>query len=188
MLAHIDFLETAIAELDTSLDTATAPFQTTLKRVCTIPGISVRTAITLLAECGADMTVFRTAAHLASWAGICPGNNISGGKSRTGRTRHGSVALRTALPEAAHAAARTKGTYLAAHHAHIRGRRGQLKAIGATRHDLLIAYWHVLHDQVDYADLGPDRAQHRRCTEQRTRRLVHQLEQLGHTVTIEPAT
>jgi transposase len=142
----------------------------------------------LLAECGADMTVFRTAAHPASWAGICPGNNISGGKSRTGRTRHGSVALRTALTEAAHAAARMKGTYLAAHHADIRGRRGQLKAIGATRHDLLIAYWHVVHDQVDYADLGPDWAQRRRSTEQRTRRLVHQLEQLGHTVTIGPAT
>ncbi|MEN3268880.1 MAG: transposase [Pseudonocardia sp.] len=188
MLAHIDFLETAIAELDTSLDKATAPFQAMLKRVCTIPGVSVRTAIMLLAECGADMTVFHTAAHLASWAGICPGNNTSGGKSRTGRTRHGSVALRTALTEAAHAAARTKGTYLAAHHAHIRGRRGQPKAIGATRHDLLIAYWHVVHDNADYADLGPDWAQRRRSSEYRTRRLLHQLEQLGHTVTIGPAT
>ena len=82
---------------------------------------------------------------------------------------------------------RTRNTYLAAHHAHIRGRRGLLKAIGATRHDLLIAYWHVVHDQVDYIDLGPDWAQRRRSTEQRTRRLVHQLEQLGHTVTLEPA-
>jgi len=188
MLAHIDFLEAAIAELDKSLDTAAAPFAATVKRVCTIPGVSVRTAIMLLAECGADMSVFRTAAHLASWAGICPGNNISGGKSRTGRTRHGSTALRTALTEAAHAAARTKGTYLAAHHAHIRGRRGRLKAIGATRHDLLIAYWHIVHDHIDYTDLGPDWAQRRRSTEQRTRRLVHQLEQLGHTVTIAPAT
>ena len=188
MLAHIDFLEAAIAELDKSLDTAAAPFAATVKRVCTIPGVSARTAIMLLAECGADMSVFRTAAHLASWAGICPGNNISGGKSRTGRTRHGSTALRTALTEAAHAAARTKGTYLAAHHAHIRGRRGQLKAIGATRHDLLIAYWHIVHDHVDYTDLGPDWAQRRRSTEQRTRRLIHQLEQLGHTVTIAAAT
>src|SRR3954452_3875740 len=83
---------------------------------------------------------------------------------------------------------RFKGTYLAAHHAHIRGRRGLPKAIGATRHDLLIAYWHVVHDQVDYADLGPDWAQRRRSTEPRTRRLVHQLERLGHTVTLEPNT
>jgi transposase len=156
--------------------------------VCTIPGIRERTAIMLLAECGADMSVFRTAGHLASWAGICPGNNTSGGKNRSGRTRHGSVALRTALTEAAHAAARTKNTYLAAHHAHMRGRRGLHKAIGATRHDILIAYWHVVHDQVDYADLGPDWAQRHRSTEYRTRRLVHQLEQPGHTVTLQPTT
>ena len=187
MLAHVDFLDAAIAELDTTLERAATPFAATLKRVCTIPGVSVRTAIMLLAECGADMTVFRTPAHLASWAGICPGNNTSGGKSRSGRTRHGSVPLRTALTEAAHAAARTKNTYLAAHHAQIRGRRGLPKAIGATRHDLLIAYWHVVHDQVNYADLGPDWAQRRRSTEHRTRRLVHQLEQLGHTVTLEPS-
>jgi hypothetical protein len=122
--------------------------------VSTIPGVSKRTAIMLLAECGADISVSPTAAHLASWAGICPGNNSSGGRPRSGRTRHGSVALRIALTEAAHAAARTKGTYLAAHHAHIRSRRGVAKAIGATRHDLLIAYWHVIHDGVDYAELG----------------------------------
>src|SRR3712207_7164532 len=145
MLAHIDFLDAAIAELDTTLERAAAPFQAVLARVCTIPGVSVRTAIMLLAECGADMTVFRTPGHLASWAGICPGNNTSGGRSRSGRTRHGPIALRTALTEAAHAAARTKNTYLAAHHAHIRSRSGPPKAIGATRHDLLIAYWHVIH-------------------------------------------
>jgi transposase len=187
MLAHIDFLDAAILDVDATLTEAAAPFATTLARVRTIPGVSHRTAIMLLAECGADMTVFPTAAHLASWAGICPGNNTSGGKNRTGRTRHGSVALRTALTEAAHAAARTKNTYLAAHHAHIRSRRGLLKAIGATRHDLLIAYWHVVHDQVDYADLGPDWAQRHRSTQYRTRRLVHQLEQLGHTVTLQPS-
>jgi transposase len=186
MLAHIDFLDAAIVDLDASLTKAAAPFRATLKRVCTIPGIRERTAIMLLAECGADMSVFRTAGHLASWTGICPGNNTSGGKNRSGRTRHGSVALRTALTEAAHAAARTKNTYLAAHHAHIRGRRGLLKAIGATRHDLLIAYWHIVHNQVDYAELGPDWAQRHRSPEYRTRRLVHQLEQLGHTVTLLP--
>ena len=84
------------------------------------------------------MTVFPTAGHLASWAGICPGNNSSGGKRRPGRTRHGSMWLRIALTEAAQVAARGKGTYLAAHHAQIRGRRGTQKAIGATRHDILI--------------------------------------------------
>jgi transposase len=187
MLAHIDFLDAAIADLDTSLAAAAEPFRPILERLTTIPGVSERTAIMLLAECGADMSVFPTAAHLASWAGICPGNNTSGGRSRSGHTRHGSVALRTALTEAAHAAVRTKGTYLAAHHAHIRSRRGVAKAIGATRHDLLIAYWHVVHDGVDYTDLGPDWAQRRRSPEHRIRKLVHELENLGQTVTLGPA-
>lgn len=187
MLAHIDFLDEAIAELDQRLAVAAEPFRPLLTRLATIPGISERTALMLLAECGADMNVFPTPAHLASWAGICPGNNSSGGRPRSGRTRHGSIALRTALTEAAHAAVRTKGTYLAAHHAQIRSRRGVAKAIGATRHDLLIAYWHVVHDGVDYADLGPDWAQRRRSPEHRIRKLVHELEQLGQTVTLGPA-
>jgi transposase len=187
MLAHVDFLDAAISDFDQRLDSVVAPFQPVLDRVTTIPGVSQRTAIMLLAECGADMSVFRTAAHLASWAGICPGNNISGGKSRSGHTRHGSIALRTALTEAAHAAARTKGTYLAAHHAQIRGRRGLPKAIGATRHDILIAYWHVVHDKTTYRDLGPNWASRRLTDEQRTRKLLHQLQALGHQVTITPA-
>ena len=174
MLAHIDFLDAAIVDLDASLTKAAAPFRATLKRVSTIPGIRERTAIMLLAECGADMSVFRTAGHLASWAGICPGNNTSGGRSRSGHTRHGSVALRTAPTEAAH-------------HAHLRSRRGVAKAIGATRHDLLIAYWHAVHDGVDYTDLGPDWAQRRSSPEHRIRKLVHELENLGQTVTLGPA-
>jgi len=187
MLAHIDFLDAAIVELDQRLDRLVVPFQPILNRVATIPGVAQRTAIMLLAECGADMSVFPTAAHLASWAGICPGNNASGGKSRSGHTRHGSIALRTALTEAAHAASRTKGTYLAAHHAQIRGRRGLPKAIGATRHDILIAYWHIVHDNVDYQELGPDWASRRLGKEQRTRKLIAQLEALGHTVNLNPA-
>jgi len=158
-----------------------------LQRVATIPGIARKTAISLLAEIGADMSVFPTPAHLASWAGICPGNNASGGKRKSGRTRHGSVWLKTALTEAAQAAARTKGTHLAAHHAAIRGRRGTFKAIGATRHDLLIAYWHIVHDGVDYRELGGDWALRRHSPEHQTRRLVRQLEALGHNVQLTDA-
>jgi transposase len=134
------------------------------------------------------MSRFPTPAHLASWAGICPGNNASGGKARAARTRHGSPWLKTALTEAAQAAARTQGTYLAAHHAQIRGRRGTQKAIGATRHDILIAYYHIVRDNVPYQDLGPDWNNRRRSTEQQTRRLLRQLERLGVNVTIEPNT
>ncbi len=102
-------------------------------------------------------------------------------------TRHGSIALRTALTEAAHAAARTKGTYLAAHHAQIRGRRGPPTAIGATGHDILIAYWHIVHNNLDYQELGPDWASRRLGKEQRTRKLIAQLEALRHTVNLNPA-
>ena len=92
------------------------------------------------------------------------------------------------MTEAAQVAARTKGTYLAAHHGQIRGRRGTYKAIGATRHDILIAYYHINRDRVAYHDLGPDWNDRKRSTDQQTRRLVRQLEKLGMNVTITPAT
>lgn len=130
------------------------------------------------------MSVFPSAAHLASWAGICPGNNASGGKARSGRTRHGSVAPRSVLTEAAQSAARTKGTYLAAHFHSVRSRRGTFKAIGATRHDILVAYWHIVHDNVDYIDLGADWAVRRQGPEHQLARLVRQIEKLGREVTV----
>jgi transposase len=187
MLAHVDFMDESITELDHRIDVTLSTFEPVITRLTTIPGVARKTAISLIAEIGVDMSVFATAAHLASWAGICPGNNASGGKRKSGRTRHGSVWLKTALTEAAQAAARTKGTYLAAHHASIRGRRGTFKAIGATRHDLLIAYWHIVHDNVDYRDLGADWAMRRHSSEHQTRRLVRQLEALGHHVNLTNA-
>jgi transposase len=137
--------------------------------LCTIPGVAVRTAQVLIAECGLDMTRFPTVGHLASWAGICPGHHESAGRRRSGRTRPGP----RWLTEAAKAAARTKGTYLAAHHAQLRGRRGEAKAIGATRHDILVAYFHIVRDQV------PFRERKRYSVEHRARRLQRQLEALG---------
>jgi len=133
------------------------------------------------------MSVFPSAAHLANWPGICPGNDESGGRRRSGRTRRGSVWLRTALTESAHAAARTRQTWLAAHHAQIRSRRGRHKALGATRHDILLAYYHVVRDRAPYRDLGPDWLARRFSVAHRSRRLVQQLENLGHRVTLAPA-
>lgn len=188
MLAHIDFLEASIAETYQQVDVLLRSHRTVLDLIMTIPGVGRRVAEVMIAEVGLDMTVFPTAGHLASWAGICPGNNSSGGKRRAGPTRHGSVWLRIALTEAAQVAGRTKGTYLGAHHAQIRGRRGTYKAMGATRHDILIAYYHIVRDRVAYRDLGSDWNDRKRSTDQQTRRLVRQLQKLGMNVTVTPIT
>jgi transposase len=187
MLTHIRFLEDAITDLDAQIDRLIVPFTPMLELVMTIPGVDRTVGICLIAEIGVDMTIFPTAGHLASWAGICPGNHASGGRRRSGRTRRGPVWLRTALTEAAHAAARAKGTYLAAHHAQIRGRRGIPKAVGATRHDILIAYWHILAVGKPYQDLGPDWNRTPQALDAQARRLVAQLEALGKKVTIDNA-
>jgi hypothetical protein len=133
------------------------------------------------------MSVFPTVRHFASWARICPGNNKSAGKQRSGKTLRGSRWLREALTEAAKAAARTKGTYLASHYWQIRGRRGEPKAIGAIRHDILVAYYHIVRDRIPYRELGADWLKRRYSPEHRARRLVHQLESLGLKVTLEAA-
>jgi transposase len=187
LLAHIDALDQTVATLDARIADATQPHTELVKLLCTIPGVGRYIAEVLIAECGLDMTVFPTGQHLASWAGICPGTNQSAGKRGSGKTRHGDHWLRTALSEAARAAARTKGTYLASHYWQIRGRRGDAKAIGATRHDILIAYYHIARDRVPFRELGPDWLARRHSPEHRTRRLVKQLEALGHNVTLEGA-
>ncbi len=187
LLAHIDALDQAVGTLEARIGIATRPYADLIELLYTIPGVGVRIAEILIAECGVDMTVFPTAGHFVSWAAICPGTNQSGRRRRSGKTRHGDTWLRTALTEAAHAAVRTKNTYLASHYWQLRGRRGEFKAIGATRHDILIAYYHIVSDRVPYHDLGPDWLARRHSPEHRTRRLVKQLEALGHRVTLETA-
>ena len=120
ILAHIDFLDRQLAELDEQITTLVVDYEPIIERLETIPGVARKCAIGMIAEIGVDMNVFATPAHLASWAGICPGNNASGGKARSGRTRHGTIALKTVLTEAAQAAARTKNTYLGARYHAIR--------------------------------------------------------------------
>jgi transposase len=187
ILAHIDFLDGQIGQLDGRLEELFAPFGDLVERVATIPGVSPRGAQVLLAECGTDMDRFPTAAHLASWAGICPGNDESAGRTRSGKTRKGSVWLRTELTSAARAGVRTKGSYLGSHYAQIKARRGSPKAIGAIRHDILTAFFHIVRDSTVYRDLGADWHERRNAAEHRTRRLVKQLEALGHNVTLDPA-
>jgi transposase len=185
LLAHIDTLEVAIGMLDEKIEAMLAPHAKVVELLCTIPGVAVRTAQVLIAECGLDMGRFPTVGHFASWAGICPGHHESAGRKKSGRTRPGPRWLTEALTESAKAAARSKGTYLAAHHAQLRGRRGEPKAIGATRHDILVAYFHIVRDQVPFRELGPDWQRKRYSPEHRARRLQRQLEALGYKVTLE---
>lgn len=187
LIAHIDTLDHAILMLDEKIEQLLAPHQRIVELLCTLPGVALRAAQVLIAECGLDMTRFPTAGHLASWAGICPGHNESAGRRRSGRTRPGPKWLSATLTEAAKAAARTKGTYFAAHFAQLRGRRGEPKAIGATRHDILIAYYYIVRDEVPFRELGPDWLRRRYSPEHRARRLQQQLEALGYKVTLEQA-
>jgi len=154
--------------------------------LCTIPGIQRRAAEVIVAETGADMTKFPTAGHLASWAGVCPGNDQSAGKRRSGRTRKGSKWLGQTLTESAKAAARTKDTYLAAQYVRTRTRRGANRATTAVAHSILIAAWHMLQTGQTYTDPGGDYYT-RRDPQRATKRLVAQLEALGHTVTLQEA-
>ena len=187
-LAHIDYLDEAIAALSERIDEVIAPFAEKVALLDTIPGVDKRTAELLIAEIGADMSVFPTHRHLASWAGICPGQNESAGKQRSGKTRKGSKWLRAGLTEAAKASSRSKGTYLNAQYQRLRGRRGHQKATIATAHSILVAAWHILSRDVPWDDLGEDyfirrQAEH---AEHYRNRLIRQLERLGHKVTLEP--
>jgi len=185
ILAHIDFLDEAIDRLSGEIEERIAPFARQRELLMTIPGVKQRTAEVLIAEIGVDMSAFPTPKHLASWAGVCPGQNESAGKRRSAKTRKGSKWLRATLTEAANGAARTRNSYLAAQYQRLRGRRGHAKAITAVGHSILTAAWHMLQNGELYRDLGGDYFA-RQNPDRLTRRLVRQLEALGHQVTLAP--
>jgi transposase len=187
MLARIDQANATIDTLGVRIEELLDPCEAAVQLLVTIPGIAQRNAQVILAEIGTDMSRFPTAGHLASWAGMCPGNNESAGKHRSGRTRHGSTWLRRALIESAQAASRTRDTYLAAQYAQIRSRRGSQRAAVAVGHSILVIAWHLLSSGETYNDLGGDYFDRRRNSPARQRRLVAQLEAMGHKVTLEPA-
>jgi transposase len=186
ILNHLDFLDEQIANLSEAIGQQIAPFEKAVELLCTIPGVQRRTAEVIVSEIGIDMNVFPTAKHLASWAGQCPGNDQSAGKRRSGKTRDGSKWLDWALEEAALAATRTKDVYLQAQYQRLRPRRGHKKALGAVKHSIICACWHMLSTGELDNDLGGDYYQ-RRDPERTTKRLVAQLQALGHHVTLEVA-
>lgn len=184
LLAHMDYLDESIERLSGDIEAMLAPFAWAIDLLDTIPGVNRRSAEVLIAECGADMTRFGSAQRLASWAGMCPGNNESAGKHFSGKTRKGSKWLRTALVECAEAMSRTKGNYLSAQYARIKGRHGHNKAVLAVAHSILVIAYHVLSRQEPYRELGGDYFIQRQHKEAYQRRLVCQLERMGYDVTL----
>jgi transposase len=184
ILAHLDYLEESIAALSQEIEMHLHPFARAAERLQTIPGVEQRTAEVLVAEIGVDMARFPTAGHLASWAGLCPGNNESAGKRKRGTTRKGCKWLRIALIEAALAATRKKGCALGARYRRVMRHRGHKKAIVAVAHAILELAYHLLAQQTTYHELGADYFD-RRDKERAARRYVHLLENLGHRVTLE---
>jgi transposase len=185
LLDHVTHLEGLIGRLGVRIEEATAPFAEAVERLTTVPGVERRAAETVIAEIGTDMNQFPTAEHLASWAGMCPGNNESAGKRKSGKTTKGSRWLRQMLTQAAWAASHTKDTYLSARYRRLAARRGKKRALVALGHTLLVIMYHVLKNGGTYRELGADFLD-RLEPEGQTRRLVKRLEALGHKVILQP--
>jgi transposase len=193
-LDHIGYLDEMIAKLDAQAEVMMAPFHAERQLLTTIPGIGPLTAAAVLAEIGAGVAeFFPDAAHLASWAGICPGNHESAGKRRSGRRRHGNQHLQPVLVEAAWAAVRHEGYLRSLYHRHVmkwggyRSPTAKKKAIVVVAHAMLVIIWHVLAGGMPYDELGADFFTRRLDPERETRRLIAKLEALGHTVSLQPA-
>jgi transposase len=184
MMDHLEFLEGKIFVLEEEIEKRSRLFEDVMSLWVTIPGVRRLLAATLVAEIGVEMDQFPSAAHLASWAGICPGNNESGGKRKSGKTRKGSPWLRRALCEAAWAASRTKNTYLAAQYRRLAAKRGPKRASIAVAHSILVIAFHLLKNRARYNDLGGDYFDRLRADGLK-RYYVKRLEQLGVTVTLK---
>ena len=184
-LSTLEYLDEAVARVSTEIDQRCTADQEAIALLDTIPGVGPRAAEILIAEIGTDMSRFPSAKHLASWAGMCPGNHESGGKRLHGKTRKGSRWLRQILVEIAHVASKTKNTYLAAQYRRIAARRGKKRALIAVGHTVLTIVYTMLTRKQPYQDLGAayfDQRERHRVE----RRLVQRLERLGYEVALQP--
>jgi transposase len=185
-LAQLDTQQATIDALTARIETVIAPFAEARDALVTIPGISQTVADVIIAETGADMAVIRTAGHLASWAGVCPGLNESAGRVKSAHTRHGNAHLKAALGVAAMSASRTKHTYLAARYRRIATRRGPVRAVVAIERTILTAVWNMLTHHTTYTELGGDYYT-RRDPIRAKHKAIRQLEALGYQVIVQPA-
>jgi len=175
-LARIEQAEADLERIDTMLREMIAPYDNYMGLLMSIPGVEWINAVTIIAEIGVDMSAFASPAHLASWAGLCPGNNESAGKKRSGKSRKGNVFLKTALVSAAISGCRRRGsTYLAEKYRRLTARRGKMRAAVAIAHKILVSIWHMLTDGTFYQDLGAgflDRLDRERTAKHLVRRLA----------------
>jgi len=183
-LEHIEQIEASIATLDAEVDKVMAPFAVARDLLDTVTGVGKRAAECVIAEIGVEMSVFPTAGHLASWAGSCPGNNVTGGKRRSGKTTKGDVWLQEILVECAWAAAHSRDTYLSAQFWRLARRIGKKKAAVAVGHSILVICWHLLSEGCTYEDLGGDFFA-KRDTDRQRQRAIAQLEALGYKVSLQ---
>jgi transposase len=184
---QLEFLEAQIVKLETKIQEEMQTYQEAVTLCTTIPGIEAIAAANLVAEMGVNMDQFPSAAHLASWAGVCPGNNESAGKRLSGKARNGSVWLRGNLCQAAWAASHSKNTYLSAQFRRLAARKGKKRALVAVGHTILVIVFHMLKNHQPYRDLGADYFD-RRNGEQIKRSLIRRLERLGLQVTVQDPT
>jgi transposase len=185
LLAHLDFLEDSIAQVQEEIERCQAPFRQAVALLRTIPGVGEVVATALVAEIGTDVSRFPSAKHLASWVGVCPGNKESGGKRLSGRTTKGNVWVRAMLAEAVWSIARSRGSYLHAQYHRLARRRGKLKAAMAVAHSVVVIAYCLLRDQRPYRDLGADYFDQRDAA-RLERHHTARLEQLGYTVMLTP--
>jgi len=191
-LDHAEFIDAAIVSLDLQIDElfrshtseTDVPFVQARDRLVTIPGVGPRAAETIIAEIGVDMSRFPTAGHLASWAGMAPGSNITGGKRRDGKTTHGDRWLGEMLNQCAWAAARQRDCYLSAQFWRLARRIGKKKAVVAVGHSILVICWHLLTNNCDYDDLGGDYFTRRNNPDRQRDQHIRHLQDLGYRVTL----
>ena len=184
--AHIDMINAMVSELDARIDSHLEAYRSEVALLDSVHGVDTRSAQVIIAEIGVDMAHFVSAGHLASWAGVCPGNNKTAGKAKSGHTRPGNRWLKAALGAAAMGAIRTKNSYANAQFRRVAARAGSKRAQAAVAHSLLVAIWHILTTRTPYQDLGSDYFLRRDNPEHRRRRAIDQLQRLGYRVTLEP--
>lgn len=185
LLEQVDHIDQQIESFDQRIEQVMSPLEkAAVTQLDEVPGFDRRTGQNVIAEIGTDMSRFPSARHLASWAGICPGNDQSAGKRRSGRTRHANRWLKAALTQSAWAASRKRDSYFKAQHSRLAARRGRKRAVVAVAHSLLIVAYHLLRDGVVFEDLGGDYFD-RVKPERQTRSLVNRLQKMGYKVTLE---